>query len=130
MISKRKSNNSICKLHTSTTASSSKVFIENLTKAAVVGFICFILLFFLGIDSSPFYGEYFHYDSSVYHIMGKSMLEGYRPYTDYFDNKGILLYSLYAVGIAIHGSRIGVFIMEWLFLFCSAILVVGIVNTY
>lgn len=97
---------------------------RNMTEALLLGFICFILLFFLGTDTSPFYGDYFHYDASVYYVMGKSMLDGYRPYTDYFDNKGILLYCLYAAGIAIRGSRIGVFIIEWLFLFCSAMLVV------
>lgn len=101
-------------------------FMIRMIETMVLGFISFILLLLFGLDSSPFYGECFHYDASVYYIMGKSLLDGYKPYTDFFDYKGILLYCFYAIGIIINGSRTGVFLMEWLSLLCSSILVVGI----
>jgi len=96
----------------------------------VLSIVCFVLLFFLGIDSSPLYGEYFHHDASIYYVMGRSLLEGFLPYTDYFDNKGIILYFLYAIGIAFNGSRIGLFLLEGISMLFSSLLLIEMMKQF
>lgn len=50
-------------------------------------------------------------DSQLFQYMGYAMLNGKVPYTDYFDNKGLLLYALNALGWLI-SPRWGVMLLQ------------------
>lgn len=71
-----------------------------------------ILQLFLNIDSF-FYATCNHYDSSVFFMCGKAMMNGLTPYTDFADSKGPLLWLIFGTGYLIdHYSYIGVFAMS------------------
>lgn len=88
-------------------------------------FVCFILSFLLvaQLDLSPFRDYTSQIDSSVYLYIGKSMHNGMIPYKDLFDHKGIILYFIQYIGYVIgFGHQIGVWILEFVNLFITAII--------
>lgn len=52
-------------------------------------------------------------DSSVFIYIGKMMHQGFLPYTDLFDHKGILLYFIQYLGLFVgNGSYVGIWLLE------------------
>lgn len=77
---------------------------------------CFILSV-LGITfvstCSPIYFTNMYPDTNAYFTVGKSILNGFVPYRDLFDQKGPILYFIYALAALIsYKSFIGVYIIE------------------
>ena len=77
-----------------------------------------LLLFFVSFvfvtlfsRSTSFLYVYEGGDAAVFKQMGLALLRGKTLYVDYFDNKGFLLYFLYALGLWI-GSNMGVFALQ------------------
>lgn len=60
-------------------------------------------------------------DSSVFRYVGWMMTEGYVPYRDYFDHKGILLYVINFLGMLLSFEH-GVWFLEGITIFISAFL--------
>lgn len=58
-------------------------------------------------------------DSSVFQYMGQMMKEGYVPYRDFFDHKGIFLYVINYIGVLISPDY-GVWFIEVFVIFISA----------
>lgn len=74
-----------------------------------------ILQLFLSIDSY-LYANNGHYDSAVFFMCGKALMNGYIPYEEFADSKGLLLWVIYGLGYLIdHYSYIGVYWMICLF---------------
>ena len=68
----------------------------------------FLVLFFC-IHESYLYSHIFIYDSAWYFICGKAWVEGLKPYIDFADSKGPLLWSIYALAYKLHSySLVGV----------------------
>lgn len=79
--------------------------------------ICFTLAWLVASDFSlhPIYRGIPDIDSSVFLYMGKMMHKGFVPYLDLFDHKGIVLYFIQYIGLAITpGSFLGVWILEFI----------------
>lgn len=59
---------------------------------------------------SYLYANTGHYDSAIFFQCGKFLMNGYTPYVDFADSKGLLLWIIYGLGYLIHHySYIGVF---------------------
>ena len=70
-------------------------------------------------------------DANCYYILGKGMLKGMVPYRDFIEQKGTVIYALYAIAALIsEKSFFGVYIIETL---CMAFLLyisIKIVNLF
>lgn len=84
--------------------------------------ILVLLLIFVVLSQMVFnidsylYANNGHYDSAIFFFCGKSLMNGYVPYVDYTDSKGLLLWIIYGIGFLIHNySYIGVFWIACLF---------------
>src|SRR5699024_9681788 len=72
-----------------------------------------IIIGFFVIGSSPVFKTNPWVDSNAMLTMGKSMLHGLVPYRDVIDQRGPLLYALFAVGASIKGTSFsGVFFLQ------------------
>lgn len=75
-------------------------------------FIAFIVLLFTSKNSFLYVFNNWC-DTNAFFTVGKSMVHGLVPYRDLFEQKGILLYLIYALGYLIsHKTFYGVFILE------------------
>ena len=76
--------------------------------------LAFIIIFFASPTTSPLYPRFslnpFYNDSSMFYLLGKSMTEGYTPYVDVFDHKGLYIYYINIFAGLI--GRFGVFICQ------------------
>lgn len=82
---------------------------------AKYGVAVFLLVFVVlcqmvfNIDSY-LYANTGHHDSAIFFQCGKFLMNGYTPYVDFADSKGLLLWIIYGMGYLIHHySYIGVF---------------------
>ena len=74
-----------------------------------------VLQLFLSIDSY-LYANNEHYDSAIFFMCGKALMNGYIPYEEFADSKGLLLWAIYGVAYLIdHYSYVGVYWMLCLF---------------
>ncbi len=92
-----------------------------------------ISILFLCILSknSPFYQMNDWYDVNAFFTVGKSMLVGKIPYLDLFEQKGPLLYLIYAIAALISNhSFFGVFILEVISLTCFFYYIEKIIDLY
>lgn len=83
--------------------------------------ISFLVIFFFSIGTSPFFGNYYTGDSSIFITIGKAMKQGSIVYKEIFDHKGPILFFIQMIGQYIGEGRLGPFILEILFLFISNI---------
>ncbi len=83
--------------------------------------LSFIFIYLFSYSTSflyPFLGG----DSSVFQVVGKYWLEGFLPYKDIFDHKGLLLYFINSLGYAIY-PRVGVMVPQIIFLYLSCLFI-------
>lgn len=88
-------------------------------KSMLLFLFCFFLSF-IGITvcskNSFLYPIQDGNDMNAYFTVGKALMNGYVPYKDLFDQKGPILYVIYAISYMIHHtSFIGVYFLEILF---------------
>lgn len=93
----------------------------NLKSICFIFIISFLVIFLFSIGTSPFYGNYYTGDSSIFITIGKAMKEGKIVYKDIFDHKGPILFFIQMIGQYICEGRFGIFILEILALFISNI---------
>ncbi len=91
-------------------ARSGEVFV-----AVLLGVICFSIL----IGVSPYFQPVPATDSSIFLYTGDQILKGQIPYRDVWDHKGPLIYYINALGL-LSGSRWGVWMLEFVFVFAAA----------
>lgn len=83
----------------------------------LVSTIVFLLLF--SSSTSPFYVCPELYDSGVFQLIGKSWAQGKIPYVDIWDTKGPFVFFINAIGYWGGQGKIGVFVLQDIFLFVS-----------
>lgn len=83
--------------------------------------ISFLVIYLFSIGTSPFYGNYYTGDSSIFITIGKAMKEGKIVYKELFDHKGPILFFIQMLGQYICEGKFGIFILEVLFLFITNI---------
>lgn len=84
-----------------------------LAPMAAAGLAAFVVLAVISFSTSPFFHEPRMWDSAVFQVIGKGWDDGLLPYVDLWDLKGPLIFFLNAVGYALTGSRLGVFLLQW-----------------
>ena len=88
--------------------------------------VSLLLLLFVVVSQMVFnidsylYANNEHYDSAIFFFCGKSLMNGYIPYVDFTDSKGLLLWIIYGMGYLIHHySYVGVFWMACIFFWAT-----------
>lgn len=94
---------------------------KNLKSICFLFIISFLVIFLFSIGTSPFYGNYYTGDSSIFITIGKAMKEGKIVYKEIFDHKGPILFFIQMIGQYICEGRFGIFLLEILSLFISNI---------
>jgi hypothetical protein len=102
------------------------LFLKNhpFSASAILGaLISLATMLLFSTSLSPFYPAYsfnsVDIDSDFFLWCGKSILEGKKPYLDFFDHKGILVFYFNALGWAM-GRRTGVFFLYLVWTFLAA----------
>lgn len=93
----------------------------NLKSISFLFIISFLVIFLFSIGTSPFYGNYYTSDSSIFITIGKAMKEGKIVYKEIFDHKGPILFFIQLLGQFIYEGRLGIFIIEVFTLFINNI---------
>ena len=76
-------------------------------------FLTALIIMLLCTRSSPLYAFNNWDDSNSYFTVGKSIFKGLVPYRDLFDQKGMMLYTMYGIASLIsYKTFFGVFIIE------------------
>ena len=92
----------------------SPVRFSSFEKIAATGWL---VLLILGILSNPLF-SYPGRDGGIFLYVGSLILKGKIPYLDVWENKGPLVFYINALGLFLtNGSRWGVWLLEFLFLF-------------
>ena len=85
--------------------------------------IIFIIVLIVLLPISPLNMPFVRRDSGVFLYSGWRILNGEVPYRDTWDNKPPVIFYLNAAGLAISGgSRWGVWLIEFVFLSCAALI--------
>lgn len=99
------------------------IYIYCLLTALIIMLIC--------TRSSPLYVFNNWDDANSYFTVGKSIFKGMVPYRDLFDQKGMMLYTLYGIASLIsYRSFLGVFVIELIASFITCIFIYKILNLY
>ncbi|MBE7016865.1 MAG: hypothetical protein E7420_01715 [Ruminococcaceae bacterium] len=69
---------------------------------SMIGFSCY---------TSPLYPNCFGWDSAIFSLLGKGMVEGKGLYTELFDHKGPVIFMIDALGHLL-GGRTGIFLLQ------------------
>ena len=69
-------------------------------------------------------------DSSVFMYMARGMNRGLVPYKDLFDHKGVLVYIINWLGIALFDGTIGIWILEVIFMLVNFIIIWKLVKLF
>ena len=95
-----------------------------MNKKAALGIYLVVLstlfIFFCSAGTSPIYWHsYFGWDADVFMMGGKLVKEGMIPYKEVFDHKGPLMFFIQYIGQMICDKRLGIFILQIIFMFFS-----------
>lgn len=91
-------------------------------------FLMIAVLFaaFFHFSISPVVTEKTEFDASCFHVIGKAMLSGLMPYSNFIDNKGPVQYFIYMVSSLLFRFPWGIFIISTILDFCMLILLENI----
>lgn len=89
--------------------------------------IVFLLAF--SYTTSPIYNETSAADSAIFQIIGKYWAHGYIPYASLWDLKGPIIFFVNCLGYQLTGSVVGVFIIQWICLIITLILMYKLLRT-
>lgn len=73
-----------------------------------------IFLFLFGFSINPCF-SYTGIDESIFQAMGLGMVNGKIPFVELFDHKGVVLFSIEALGWLVYRGHVGIFILSVLF---------------
>ncbi len=88
-----------------------KTLKRDLITLLILGIFFIAAMFVFSCYTSPLYPNYFGWDSAIFSLLGKGMLEGKELYTQLFDHKGPVIFAINALGHAI-GGRGGIFFLQ------------------
>lgn len=94
--------------------------IKSLAAPGVVLIFAALFVTFFSVTTSPLWGFLDSQDSYVYYLIGKEWMNGAMPYVDLWDQKGPVIYLLNGWGWLLTHSRTGVFLVQLLFMGCTA----------
>lgn len=92
--------------------------------------ISFIILLLFSTSTSPLYKNYYEDDSSIFIVIGKAIKNGFTPYTEIFDHKGPVLFFIQTIGQCIFEGRLGIFILQVIFLSITNFFLFKIANMF
>lgn len=96
----------------------------------VIGIITFVFLAIFSYYTSPFTTCDNGADAAFFRLVGQGMTQGYLPYRDFFDMKGPFLFFIQYIGQLLSYGRLGLFIIQWINLFCSIVIICKIFELY
>ncbi|UZD25791.1 hypothetical protein OKX02_13250 [Lacticaseibacillus paracasei] len=79
----------------------------------IIPLFAFVVLFMVS-KNSPLYLDNDWVDVNIFFTIGRGWAHGMLPYRDLFDQKGPILYAIYALAGGISGQYWSIFILEWL----------------
>ena len=71
---------------------------------------------FFSVTTSPLYEYGAYCDSAMFQVIGRGWCDGVLPYVGLWDSKGPMIFFINALGYAMTGTQLGVFILQVLFL--------------
>ena len=77
-----------------------------------------LVLLIFSVYNTPL-NNYYGYDSAFFQLIGKGIANGKIPYIDLYDQKGPMVFYINALGYLLTGSRLGVFLLQILFMTAS-----------
>lgn len=86
---------------------------HTVSKIAGLALLSFLFLFVFAYYTSPISTAY-GTDTAFFQLVGSAMTNGYVPYRDIFDLKGIYLFFFEYIGQLIVPGRTGSFILQWI----------------
>lgn len=91
----------------------------------IVLFLATLVISYFAVCYSAFYNSSFlNYDSSVFYLIGRGIKNGYIPYKDLADHKGIYIFFVNFLGALISENKyIDIFIINLLINYCFVVLV-------
>lgn len=93
----------------------------DLRNLSILCFLFLAALFVFSCYTSPLYPNFFGYDSAIFSLMGKGIVEGKSLYTELFDHKGPVIFYINALGHAI-GGRSGIFFLQCISMLVTVVL--------
>lgn len=92
----------------------SRVRINHIKYLAGLFAVAFLYLLVCSGYTSPLFPDMINYDSAIFMMVGKGILEGKELYAEIFDHKGPILFWLEALGML--GGRKGIFLLQVIFM--------------
>lgn len=90
----------------------------------------FLFLSFFSYSTTPFSITDNGKDAGFFRLVGQGMTKGLLPYRDFFDMKGPYLFFVEYLGQLICYGRLGIFIVQWINLIFSVVLICRIFELY
>ncbi|MGN0213201.1 MAG: hypothetical protein ACI4AH_00130, partial [Muribaculaceae bacterium] len=87
----------------------------------VIGIIVFLMLMIFSYSTSFLYDSPALGDAAIFMTIGKAWANGNVPYVDLWDSKGPIIFLVNCLGYFVLGNKLGVFVIQYLCLFVSAI---------
>ena len=97
---------------------------------SVLFLIAFVFVSCFSVSTSFLFDTPFSLDSSMFLIIGKYWAQGHIPYVELWDQKGPIIFLVNAIGYLLAGDRIGVFIIQVMFLWIDTILLYQLSYSY
>lgn len=81
-----------------------------------------LFVFLFSFTKTPLLAQRQGYDSFYFITTGRQIINGGVPYLDFFDMKSPLVFFINALGLLIHDGRLGIFIVQCIFLAATFLL--------
>ena len=98
--------------------------IQEFIGALTITLLCFLIF----ISSSPL-NDNITSDYGIFSIMGQAWKNGFIPFRDIFDQKGILFVFTYYIGQIISGDKVGIFIIQVVNFSITLLLLLSIIKS-
>ena len=92
---------------------------ENFIAIITIDVLSAAFIMICSVSTSPLVPNFYHWDSAIFQVVGKSWTRGIMPYAECFDHKGPLLFLLEAIGYMFGIGKVGVAIVQWISLSIS-----------
>lgn len=89
---------------------------------AVSAVLSSLVLLVFSVYTTPL-NPYYGYDSAFFQVIGRGIVCGKVPYIDLYDQKGPMIFYINALGYLLTGSRLGVFLLQVIFMTASVFVV-------
>ena len=89
----------------------------------ILAFMSFCFVSAFSYRFSPLFNEYKTFDFSAFYIGGNALLHGKTPYLDFVDNKGPVLYLLYAIPNLFNNGILVYFLLQIITVFIALIFI-------